>query len=161
MAFAIWTIFYSASLKDRVKGLIGVVLGFVAAVVMMLITSSFNLNLFTISISSLVGVFLVNFLVMHFDKTEKVWMNSLSGIFAGIFLTFSGFGVGLSPLSSVENAFLMFGMLILYTILGLVCGYFSTFITSKVKKRLTELEEISEPKEKKDLQIEDKSNKED
>ncbi|MBQ9790237.1 MAG: DUF1097 family protein [Clostridia bacterium] len=138
VAFAIWTIFYGATIKDRVRGLIGVVIGFGAGILMMLITNSFTLNLSTISISCLVGVFCVNFAVMFMEKTEKLWINSITGIFAGIFLTFSGLGVGLSPIASSSSAMLMLGILVTYTLLGLVCGFVSITVTNKVKERLNQ-----------------------
>ena len=138
VAFAIWTIFYGASIKERVKGLIGVVIGFGAGILMMLITNSFTLNLGTVSISCLVGVFCVNFVVMFLDKSEKIWLNSVTGVFAGIFLTFSGLGVGLSPIENTSSALLMFGILVTYTLLGLVCGFVSITVTNKVKERLNQ-----------------------
>ena len=138
VAFAIWTIFYGASVKDRIKGLIGVVVGFVAGIIMMAITSSFNLNLGTISISCLLGVFVVNGLVMMLDKTEKIWLNSITGVFAGIFLTFSGLGAGLSPIASVAECFTMLGVLVIYAIFGLICGFFSIYGTAKIKAALNE-----------------------
>ena len=140
VAFAIWTIFYGASWQERIKGFIGILIGFLAGTIMMLITKSFTLNLYTISISSLLGVFVVNGVVMLFDKTKKVWLNSLSGIFAGIFLTFSGLGQHLSPVSNVKTAFIMLGIISLYSILGMICGYFSIFITNKVKNKEQKLE---------------------
>ncbi len=136
VAFIIWTVFYTATLTDRVKALIGVCLGILAAVIMMLITSSFSFNVYTISISALIGVFVVNFLVMHLDKTAKIWCNSISGAFAGISLTFSGLGIGLNPLASVSEAFLMIGIILTYVVLGLACGFFSTFFTNKINKKL-------------------------
>ncbi len=138
VAFAIWTIFYGATIKDRIKGFIGVILGFFAGMLMMTITNSFTLNLGTISISCLLGVFLVNGLVMMLDKTEKVWLNSITGVFAGIFLTFSGLGVSLSPLASVCSCFTMLGILAVYTIFGLICGFFSIYGTAKIKNALNE-----------------------
>lgn len=139
LAFVVWTVFYGATLKDRVKGLIGIVVGFLAAVVMMTITGSFTLNVSVISISSLLGVFVVNFAVMFMDKCDKIWLSSLSGAFVGISMTFSGFGVGLSPMTNASTAFMMLGMLLIYSILGLICGFCSTVITNKSKKRLAEL----------------------
>ena len=136
VAFAIWTIFYGATIKDRVKGFIGVMLGFVAGIIMMAITNSFTLNLGTISISCLLGVFIINGLVMMLDKTEKIWLNSITGVFAGIFLTFSGLGVSLSPLASTCSCFTMLGILAVYTILGLICGFFSIYGTAKIKNAL-------------------------
>ena len=68
VAFAVWTVFFGASVNERVRGLIGIVIGYFSAVLMMLITSSFNLNIYTVSISCLLGVFIVNGLVMYFYK---------------------------------------------------------------------------------------------
>ena len=139
VAFAIWTIFYGAKVKDRIKGLIGIVIGFGAGVLMMLITSSFSLNIATVSISCLLGVFLVNGIVMFMDKLDKFWLSSITGAFAGIFLTFSGLGVGLNPLNSVSEAFIMLGVLVLYAVFGLICGFFSIYCTTKIKGKLDSL----------------------
>jgi len=137
VAFAIWTIFYGASFKDRIKGLIGVIVGFFAAVLMMTITNSFTVNICTISISCLLGVFIVNALVMYMNHGEKIWLNSVSGAFAGIFLTFSGLGVGLSPVTSFNSGALMLGILVVYAILGLICGYISITVQNKVNQKLS------------------------
>jgi len=134
VAFVFWTVFFASSVKDRIKGLIGAFVGFLSAILMMLITNSFELNIYTISLSCLLGVFVVNCLVMYLEKTEKFWTNSISGVFVGIFLTFSGFGVGLSPIDSVKDGFLMWGILMVYAILGLLCGYFSIFFTKEKSK---------------------------
>jgi len=136
VAFAVWTVFSGASIKDRIRGLIGVVVGFIAAVLMMLITGSFSLNLGSISISCLLGVFLINAVVMFMNHGEKVWLNSVTGAFVGIFLTFSGFGVGLSPVLDTTSGFLAFGILMIYTILGLICGYISIIVQNKIKAKL-------------------------
>ena len=138
VAFAIWTIFYGASVKERIKGFIGVLVGFLSAIIMMLITNSFSANIYTISLSTLLGVFLVNFVVMFMDKAEKVWLNSVTGAFAGIFLTFSGFGKGLSPIVSCNQFFVTLGILCVYTILGLICGFISIWVTAKIKNRLNQ-----------------------
>ncbi len=145
VGFAIWTIFYGASIKDRIKGFIGVIVGFVAALLMMSITNSFDLNLGNISISCLIGVFIVNGLVMMLDKTEKLWLNSITGVFAGIFLTFSGLGTSLAPLSEVSDCFIMLAILAVYTILGLICGFFSIYCTGKIKGALAKKED-AQPK---------------
>ena len=143
VAFAIWTIFYGAEFKDRIKGLIGVIIGFVTGIIMMLITGSFTLNIYTISISCLLGVLVMNFAVMFLEHTSKTWTNSVTGVFAGIFLTFSGLGQGLSPIASVGSAFLMLAIIAIWTIFGLVCGFFSIYYTKKIKAKL---ESLSEPK---------------
>lgn len=151
VGFAIWTIFYGASIKDRIKGFIGVIIGFLAAMLMMTITNSFDINLSKISISCLLGVFIVNGLVMMLDKTEKLWLNSITGVFAGIFLTFSGLGVGLSPVASVSDCFTMLGILAIYTVFGLVCGFLSIYGTAKIKSAMgeTKVDEKAEKTEEK------------
>lgn len=138
VAFAIWTIFYGASVKDRIKGFIGVLVGFLSAIVMMFITKSFTVNVYTISLSTLLGVFVVNFLVMFMDKADKFWLSSVSGAFSGIFLTFSGFGKGLSPIACWNEFFVTLGILSVYTILGLICGFFSIWVSGKIKNRLNQ-----------------------
>lgn len=127
VAFAVWTVFFGATVNERVRGLIGIVIGYFSAVLMMLITSSFTLNLHTISISCLLGVFVVNALVMYLNHTEKFWTNSVTGVFVGIMLVFSGLGRGLSPLASFSEATTMFMIIVVYAILGLLCGFFSIY----------------------------------
>lgn len=131
VAFAVWTVFFGVSIKDRIKALIGVVIGFFSAILMMAITNMFTLNLHTISISCLIGVFVVNMLVMYFEHLGKVMMDSISGIFVGIMLVFSGLGKGLNPLASFGEAATMFAVICIYTVLGLLCGYFSIFFSAK------------------------------
>lgn len=143
VAFISWTVFYGSSINERVRGLIGVVIGFLVAVIMMLITGSFTLNILTISISCLLGILIMNFLVMFLNHTKKFWTNSVSGVFVGIALTFSGLGVGMNPLNSVSEAFTILGVLVVYTILGLIAGFFSIYYTNKANKKLE-----SEPSEK-------------
>ena len=127
VAFAVWTVFFGATVNERVRGLIGIVIGYFSAVLMMLITSSFTLNLHTISISCLLGVFVVNALVMYLNHTEKFWTNSVTGVFVGIMLVFSGLGKGLSPLTTFSEAATMFMIIVVYAILGLLCGFFSIY----------------------------------
>lgn len=134
VAFVFWTVFFASSVKERIKGFIGMLIGFLAAICMMLITGSFNLNIYTISLSCLIGVFVVNFLVMYLEKTEKFWTNSITGVFVGILLTFSGLGCGLNPLSGINQLFTMLGIMVVYAVLGLLCGFFSIFFTHKKSK---------------------------
>lgn len=131
VAFAVWTVFFGVSIKDRIKALIGIVIGFACAVLMMLITNSFTSNVHTISISCLLGVFIVNFGVMYFEHAGKAWLDSISGIFVGIMLTFSGLGKGLSPLANFKEAMVMLAVIVIYSILGLICGYCSITFSKK------------------------------
>lgn len=136
VAFAIWTIFYGATVSDRIRGFIGIVLGFLTAVIMMLITSSFSVNILTVSLSCLLGVFVMNFAVMLLDHTKKFWTNSVTGVFAGIALTFSGFGIGMSPIQNFSGSLTMLAILCIYAVFGLLCGFFSIYYTKKIKEQL-------------------------
>ena len=140
MAFISWTVFFGAEMNERIRGLIGVIIGFCVAIIMMLITNSFTLNFWTISISCLLGILLMNFLVMYLDHTKNFWTNSITGVFTGIALTFSGFGAGFSPLNSACEAFTMLGILALYTVLGLIAGYVSITVSAKAKQKTEQLE---------------------
>ena len=149
VGFVGWTVFYSAKLKDRIKGFIGVVFGFVCAVLMMLISSTFTLNLHTISISGLLGVVVINFMVMAVTNVgDKIWLSSASGAFVGMFLTFSGVGVGLSATATVGEAFLLLGIILVYVLLGLVCGFLSIWGDKKVKDKLETLDGEKNKEEK-------------
>ena len=143
IAFAIWTVFYVSSFTDKIKGFIGIIIGYLSATIMFLISSSFNFSVLTVSISSLIAVFLINFLVMYLDHAKKIWLNSLSGVFAGIFLTFSGLGKGLSPITNLNSFFLMLGIIGVYSVLGLLCGVCSSLVSTKSKEKLEKLEQNS------------------
>ena len=131
VAFAVWTVFFGVSIKDRIKALVGIFVGFLCAILMMLITNSFTANVHTISISCLIGVFVVNMGVMYFEHAGKLWLDSISGIFVGIMLTFSGLGKGLSPLASFGEAMTMLAVIMIYSVLGLICGYCSITFSQK------------------------------
>ena len=147
VAFAIWTIFYGATMGERIRGLIGIVIGFLVAIIMNLITASFTLNLSYLSISCLLGVLVMNFAVMFLNHTKKIWTNSVTGVFAGIFLTFSGLGIGMSPTTDVKTCFLMLAIIVVYAILGMICGFFSIYFTNKAKGKLESLEPTAENKQ--------------
>lgn len=134
VGFVFWTVFLNASIKDRIKALIGTVIGFGAGCLMMWITSLFTINVLEVSISGLIGVFIVNFLIIFFEYGEKLWLNSLAGIFCGITLTFSGLGVGLNPLHSFKSAATMIGVIIVYAVIGLVCGFVNGYYAKHLKE---------------------------
>lgn len=126
VAFVSWTIFYGVSLNDRIKALIGNVIGFLFGLLMFHSSSFFGGSVLGISISGLLFVFLANGAMMLFPYFKKVWMDSISGIFMGVFLTFSGLGVSLYP-STVSNAFLQLSIILIYSILGLIAGLLCTY----------------------------------
>ena len=126
VAFVSWTIFYGVSFEERIRALIGNVIGFLFGLLMFHSSSFFPGSIFGISIEGLLFVFLANGAMMFFPKLSKLWMNSISGIFMGVFLTFSGLGVALYP-TTVPNAFLQLGIILIYSLFGLVAGYLCTY----------------------------------
>ena len=65
---------------------------------------------------------LINYLCIELERVGKVFPISVSGIFVGIAMTFSGLGVGLSP-SNREHSLIMLAIIVIYGILGLLSGW--------------------------------------
>ncbi len=135
VAFASWTIFYGVSLDERIKALIGNVIGFLFGVLMFHASSFFDGSVFGISIAGLLFVFLANGAMMFFPKLSKLWIGSISGIFMGVFLTFSGLGVSLFP-TTFTNALLQLATILIYSTFGLIAGFICTYF-GKEKKQLS------------------------
>lgn len=135
IAFIFWTIFFGSTTEERIRGFIGTIIGFLCACLMMLVTNSFTVNILTINLSCLLSVFVFNFLVMFLDHTKKFWTNSITGVFAGIGLTFSGLGKGLVPVSSWGTFGIMLAILSVYCILGMLAGFFSIYQKKSKKEK--------------------------
>ena len=142
VAFVSWTIFYGATISERIKALIGNVIGFLFGILMFHSSSFFSGSVFGISISGLLFVFLANGAMMAFPHLKKVWLNSISGIFMGVFLTFSGLGVNLFP-TTTNNALLGLAIILIYSTFGLIAGMLCTHF-SKTKNE----EDNSQSKDK-------------
>ena len=126
VSFVSWTIFYGVSVSDRIKALIGNIIGFLFGLLMFHSSSFFGGSILGISVSGLLFVFLANGAMMFFPHFKKVWLNSISGIFMGVFLTFSGLGVSLYP-STVPNAFLQLAIMLIYSLFGLIAGFLCVY----------------------------------
>lgn len=137
VAFVSWTIFYGVDLTDRIKALIGNVIGFLFGVLMFHSSSFFEGSILGISISGLLFVFIANGAMMAFPNFKKVWLDSISGIFMGVFLTFSGLGVSLYP-TSITSALLQLAIILIYSCFGLIAGYFCTLCAKSDKPKLLE-----------------------
>ena len=137
VAFVSWTIFYGVSLSERIKALIGNVIGFLFGLLMFHSSSFFQGSIFGISIAGLLFVFLANGAMMAFPHFKKVWLNSISGIFMGVFLTFSGLGVSLYP-TTVSNAFLQLAIILIYSAFGLIAGFLCTYFSKEKTKEVTQ-----------------------
>ena len=139
VAFVAWTISFSLNTKDKIKMWIGHFIGFGAAVGMIYFGQIFDSEILGVGIAAVIGVFLFNGLVMYFDNFKKIWLSSITGIFMGIFLTFSGLGVGLGP-DTWCDAFTILGIILTYSFFGCVCAFFSVHFIGKWKKQKTPAE---------------------
>ncbi|MBQ8426076.1 MAG: hypothetical protein IJX17_08710 [Clostridia bacterium] len=143
VSFVSWTIFYSVSVNERIRALIGNVIGFLFGLLMWHSSSFFPGSIFGISIAGLLFVFLANGAMMFFPKFSKLWLNSISGIFMGVFLTFSGLGVKLYPVT-VSDAFLQLGIILIYSTFGLIAGYLCTYFGKEKKSNDADIKQVSE-----------------
>ena len=123
VAFVSWTVFFGVSVKERLKAVIGYIIGFCAAVAVIKLGNLFSgINTTYVAFGSILATMLINFLVMELESIEKYFPLSISGIFVGILLTFSGLGAGLT-INTFESSMLILGIILIYGILGLVCGF--------------------------------------
>ena len=132
IAFAAWTISFNMKNEERIRLWIGNIIGFLAGVGMIYFGDIFNTNVIGIGIAAAIGVFLFNGLVMYFANFKKFWLNSITGIFMGIFLTFSGLGVGIGA-ETFADASMTLAIILTYSLLGCICAFFSIFFGTKWK----------------------------
>lgn len=125
ISFVSWTVFFGASMKERLKAIVGYIIGFLAAVVIMKLGNLFSMipfNLLGVAFGSILATMIINFIVMELENIEKYFPISISGIFIGIAMTFSGLGVGLT-IDTIGNSILMLIIIVIYGILGLLSGW--------------------------------------
>ena len=123
IAFINWTVFFTATSEERLKALVNYPIGFLAAIAMIRLGNCLSfLNIGYIAIGSILGSILINFLCIMLEGLKKIFPISLSGIFVGIALTFSGVGIGLGT-DTIESAMTMLAIIVLYGLVGLLCGW--------------------------------------
>ena len=123
IAFVSWTVFFGVTIKERLKAILGYVLGFLVAIIIMQLGNLFSfMNVGIIAFGSILATIIMNYLTIELEKTEKIIPYSVSGIFVGIAMTFAGIGIGLTP-NTIANSILMLGIIVGYGILGLLSGW--------------------------------------
>ena len=130
VAFVSWTISFGMNATDKIRMWSSGFIGFASGVGMVFCGKMFGAQIFGIAIASLIGVFVFNAMVMYLENFKKV---SITGIFVGILLVFSGLGVNLSP-DTVANGGIMFVIIAVYGVLGCLCAFASTYFIGKWKK---------------------------
>lgn len=137
VAFVSWTVFFGESTKERLKAVVGYVLGFLAAIVIIKLGALSNIvtfNIFGVAIVSILATMLVNFLVMELELIKKWFPISVSGMFVGIAMTFSGLGVGLNT-STFESAMLLLALIVVYGVMGLISGWATLYFTQEKENK--------------------------
>ena len=125
VAFVSWTVFFGATIKERLKAVLGYIIGFLAAVAIIKLggyLSVIPFSIFGVMIGSILATMLINFLCIELEAIEKYFPISISGIFVGIAMTFSGLGIGLT-IDTLSNALLLLALIVIYGILGLLSGW--------------------------------------
>ena len=131
VAFVSWPIFANATEKERLKAISGFVIGFFAAISMIYIANLLSFtNIFGISIGAIIATMIINFIVFELDLLKKYFTISISGLFFGISMVFSGLGIGLTT-DNFKSSFLMLVLIIIYGIIGLLCGWANGKYVSK------------------------------
>ncbi len=133
VSFISWTVFFGASVNERIRAIPGYVIGFFLAVAIInfgnFLNGIFSWTIFGVAISSILATAIINYICMFFEKLKKIYLNSINGIFVGIAMTFSSLGMGLKP-DSVSNSITMLIIILIYGILGLLSGYATMKINS-------------------------------
>ncbi len=131
IAFASWTVFFTASTKDRLKALPGYIIGALASVAIIYLSTAifsiFNFTINGISMTSCFATLIVVFCIMMLYELKIFNFTSISSIFIGIWLVFSGLGATMYP-NSIAEILIIFAIILAYSIVGLIAGGLSMLI---------------------------------
>ena len=131
IAFASWTIFFTSSTKERLKSLPGYIIGMLASIAIIYlgsaISSFMNFTINGISATSCFATLLVVFCIMLMYEFKLLNFTSISSVFVGIWVIFSGLGATIYP-NSVKDTLIIFAIVICYSIVGLIAGWLSMII---------------------------------
>ena len=123
VAFVSWTVFFGATTKERLKAIVGYLIGFLSAVAIMKLGNLFSgINIPAVAFGSILATMIINYLCIELERIEKFFPISVSGIFVGIAMTFSGLGAGLT-INTLNSSLLMLAIIVIYGILGLLSGW--------------------------------------
>jgi len=130
IAFIVWAVTFGMKNSERIRLLIGCAIGFFMATSIIHFGRLFDASFIGIAIAATIGVFLFSGAVMYLNHLKKFWVNSITGIFIGAPLTFSGLGVGLAPMT-FSNGALMLGIIMTYAVLGVLCAFTCVYFMGK------------------------------
>lgn len=131
VAFISWAAFGNISTREKISALPSYVIGFIVAFLMGSITSSLEIMIKIYILASCVSIFIFNVLIVYLSNFRQFKAFSVSAIFLGLALAFSGLGVNLR-MDSFRHAMIMLGIILIYGALGLLAGE----LLGKLSKRL-------------------------
>lgn len=133
VSFISWTVFFGCNVNERIRAVPGYIIGFLLAVAIInlgnILNTIMSLTILGVALSSILATTIINIICIYFEKLKKIYLDSINGIFVGLAMTFSSLGIGLSP-NNMYNSLLMLLIIVVYGILGLLCGY----LTIKINK---------------------------
>ncbi|MCL2312506.1 MAG: DUF1097 domain-containing protein [Firmicutes bacterium] len=130
ISFINWTVFTASSGIERIKAVVGYIVGYVLANGMIILGNIFenfmNTSSFFLPVGAILSVFIFNFLIMQYGTSKKLF-NSISGLFLGMSLTFSGLGIKMAA-----NNLVTLTIIVTYGIVGLLCCTGIDFFSKKL-----------------------------
>lgn len=133
IAFISWTLFSTYSDKEKLKAVIGFIIGYFSANGMIWISSGFEVftGLYSsvLPIGTLVSGFLFNVLVARYGENSNKFLNSIPAMFLGMSFTFSGAGVGIPP-----RDLSLLAVILIYGVMGVVACFGCDFFAKKLLK---------------------------
>ena len=133
IAFTSWTLFSGQSKNERLKAIIGYIIGYFAANGMVWLANNFEIltKLYSpvMPIGFLVVGFLFNVLIARYGDYSNKFLNSIPAMFLGLSFTFSGVGVGFAP-----NNLNSLAIIIIYGMMGIFACFGCDFCAKKFIK---------------------------
>lgn len=137
VAFASWTVFFTAQIKERAKAILGYIIGALSSIAIIYVGNMlFNILAWTIngqSQTSFIATFLIVSMLMTCYEFKLLDFTSISSIFIGIWLVFSGLGASMYP-HDLKSSLIIIGIIVCYSIIGLIAGALSMGLYKKTEK---------------------------
>ena len=133
ITFISWTLFSGQPKSERMKAIIGYIIGYFAANGMVWLANSFEiltkLQSPVLPMGFLAVGFVFNMLIAMYGNYTNKFLNSIPAMFLGLSFTFSGVGVGFNPgnLSSLV-------IIIIYGMMGVLACFACDFCAKKFIK---------------------------
>lgn len=134
ITFISWTLFSGQPKSERMKAIIGYIIGYFAANGMVWLANSFEiltkLQSPVLPMGFLAVGFVFNMLIAMYGNYTNKFLNSIPAMFLGLSFTFSGVGVGFAP-----NNLNSLAIIIIYGMMGVFACFGCDFCAKKFMKQ--------------------------